>query len=295
LWLKLTDKWKKVCAKILCWQGLNFTLRMCKIKDIENCLDSLSLSSGLEISDIEKESDKRYFVILKGERKNITLASDSSGIITAWCNLFDCIVKLVKDPTRSENISEKVTELLASYGTEDSTLVWQKLEDLGTGILSEEDLQKIKQELTDLRNSIWLVKVNQCRERLNGLTVKVQEIRDRIIYELLTTEHTYVANLYTLLHVFKNLVKKFQKEIGIDDMQISILFGNLEEIFQCHSILLDDLILCFTEWTSKTILSTHLKKALQSVKTYRNYAANFDNANNLLVSLSKRTVTKKFF
>jgi len=162
-------------------------------------------------------------------------------------------------------------------------------------VLQSKVIQNVKLELSKLRPTIWLEKLNQIKEELNTLTEKIKDYRDRLTFELLTSEHSYVLFLTTLLHVFKIPITKYQKDIGIDDNEVLILFPNLEEIIQCHNEFLDDLVNCFRNWSPSTMLSFHLKRAVQAVKTYKNYAVHFDKANSLLVDLSKKTVTKNIF
>jgi hypothetical protein len=162
-------------------------------------------------------------------------------------------------------------------------------------VLQSKVIQNVKLELSKLRPTIWLEKLNQIKEELNTLTEKIKDYRDRLTFELLTSEHSYVLFLTTLLHVFKIPITKYQKDIGIDDNEVLILFPNLEEIIQCHNEFLDDLVNCFRNWSPSTMLSFHLKRAVQAVRTYKNYAVHFDKANSLLVDLSKKTVTKNIF
>ena len=82
---------------------------------------------------------------------------------------------------------------------------------LDMDVLQSKVIQNVKLELSKLRPTIWLEKLNQIKEELNTLTEKIKDYRDRLTFELLTSEHSYVLFLTTLLHVFKIPITKYQK------------------------------------------------------------------------------------
>jgi len=290
----------------MCWQGLNFTLKLTKVKDPDHSIEAISLTSIVVVEGPDKEGDKRFVAKLKNGRKIVDIASESISIINAWVEIVKGIVSVKRDRNRCGDFNA-FTECIKDYlkvfskdGSSEDGKLKQKLEDLKSISSFKNDdnktMQNVKLELTKLRPTHWLGKLNNIKIVLNSLESKVQEYRDKIVYELLTSEYSYVHYLTILLHVFKNSTKKFQKELGVEDKEFDVLFSNLEAILECHNSLLDNLVECFIEWDpNSTVLSSPLKRVIQALDIYKHYAVQFDDANTVLIELSKKSITKNFF
>jgi len=304
--IKQESKWKKANARLMCWQGLNFTLKFTRVKDPDHTIETIAITTGTVVEGPDnKDGDKRLVVKIKHGRKTVEVSSESTSMLNNWVEILKGIISVKIDPQRCGSFGaykECIQEYTIKLHSKDGCSIEdgkhkQKLEDIkNNSAINNKTLQNVKLELTKLRPTHWLGKLNNSKQQLANLQDKILEYRDKVFFELLSSEHSYVLYLTILLHVFKNLTKKFQKDLGIEDNDFDVLFCNLEEIVECHNSVLENLVTCFIEWDpNTTVLSNPLKRVIQALKIYNQYAIQFDNANNVLIELSKKSLTKSFF
>ncbi|RDD47087.1 Phosphatidylinositol 4-phosphate 5-kinase 8 [Trichoplax sp. H2] len=100
-----------------------------------------------------------------------------------------------------------------------------------------------------------------------------QDKRTRIVLELYETEYKYVAILETLIEVFKKPL------LGIlEPKEISMIFGNIESIFDLNIELLTELQKYLLCWSEDQRIGLCFLKRMPRFIIYIDYCNNYDNA-----------------
>ncbi|EDV28974.1 uncharacterized protein TRIADDRAFT_52385 [Trichoplax adhaerens] len=100
-----------------------------------------------------------------------------------------------------------------------------------------------------------------------------QDKRTRIVLELYETEYKYVAILETLIEVFKKPL------LGIlEPKEISMIFGNIESIFDLNIELLTELQKYLLCWSEDQQIGLCFLKRMPRFIIYIDYCNNYDNA-----------------
>jgi len=125
------------------------------------------------------------------------------------------------------------------------------------------------------------------KEKLVGMDFTVhKEKRDRIAYEVYSTEWTYVRNLSLLMAYWapplQNAIKnKASREI------FKTAMASVEAVLSVNKILLKSLTETFQNWTSSTKLAPILNEMLPYLKIYKLYTTSYQQLSELQVSLKE--------
>jgi len=86
--------------------------------------------------------------------------------------------------------------------------------------------------------------------------------RDRIVEELFTTERTYVRNLNICIELHQKYIYYLAKygKITLKNEEAQTLFGNLKDIINVNTLLLDDIENRFEVWDENSSIGDIIKK-----------------------------------
>lgn len=111
---------------------------------------------------------------------------------------------------------------------------------------------------------------------------KRKEKRKHIVNEILSTEHTYLSVLNTLITKYKKPMET--KKLIAPELIISI-FSNVESIYLLHKIFIEELEPLVKNFSEESNLSPAFKNFNQSMKLYSEFINNYENSNNNLINL----------
>ena len=117
--------------------------------------------------------------------------------------------------------------------------------------------------------------------------------RDQIAREILTTERTFVDLIQIALkEYYLPLFKSSPPIIPVD--KLNIIFGNMKDILQINTVLLNDLECKMKEWSPTQKIGDAFAKMAPFLKIYTLYVSNFDNATATLDACEKTSAFSAF-
>src|SRR5687768_14888897 len=77
-------------------------------------------------------------------------------------------------------------------------------------------------------------------KKIERLT-KQEQKRQEAIYELITTEQSYLRDLQMIIQVFYGPLGQRQQDFSLTDQELSIIFSNIQDILICNTEILSDM------------------------------------------------------
>eukprot|EP01124_Arcella_intermedia_P010327 TRINITY_DN1683_c0_g1_i1.p1 TRINITY_DN1683_c0_g1~~TRINITY_DN1683_c0_g1_i1.p1 ORF type:complete len:1008 (-),score=197.75 TRINITY_DN1683_c0_g1_i1:84-3107(-) len=272
------NKWLKVWA-ILMFSDTEQTL-LVQSSDAPdaNELASMNITPDCLVLGPTIDTDKKVIFQLMDHNNEMYLAGETGMATITWIDTLGTLVDVLRDGTESaeaiQNAMKEKLEALQNRNVEEMTMnKWTEYAQI---------------ELKRLRPTNWLETDVLVKKNVLALDEKVSNKRERVIYEFLLTEQSYVRSLLILLHVFKNPIKKYLKELSLNEEHFMSLFSNLEDIIGVNSILLEDLMQCFKSWVPDQLLSPLVIKSAKNFKVYKPYSANYQQACSTYEELKKK-------
>eukprot|EP00026_Physarum_polycephalum_P003481 Phypoly_transcript_03493.p1 GENE.Phypoly_transcript_03493~~Phypoly_transcript_03493.p1 ORF type:complete len:737 (+),score=102.33 Phypoly_transcript_03493:194-2212(+) len=150
-----------------------------------------------------------------------------------------------------------------------------------------------KMHTIKLSNKIVLIQsvVRQwlARRRFKELQ-KNERQRNKVAFEILETEKTYVKNLDTLVKVFLTPLRELSR--GPDPLvtseDLTKIFSNCEMIAQIHKQLLESLEERMTKWSKTQLIGDIFVKWAPFLKLYTQYVSNYNVSLSTLAECKKR-------
>jgi len=128
-----------------------------------------------------------------------------------------------------------------------------------------------------------------CRKNIK---VPLNSKRDHIANEILETEKTYIWNLQVAIELHEKtlLAAANDSEITLDEEEVKLLFGNgnIQDIVNVNTILLDNLENRFDKWTDKQLIGDVFLTLTPFLKLYTNYTSLYDTAVELISRKRKK-------
>lgn len=126
------------------------------------------------------------------------------------------------------------------------------------------------------------------------MEVIIKEKRDRVADELLRTEQSYVRSLNIIVHVYKHPMIDgiINKELPVTEEQLRIVFGNLEELINVNTTLLQGLVDRMKEWSPTQQIGDVLAQLAPFLKLYSLYSLNYEKASTEVEELKKKAAFK---
>ncbi|XP_063803568.1 pleckstrin homology domain-containing family G member 3 [Pseudophryne corroboree] len=126
--------------------------------------------------------------------------------------------------------------------------------------------------------------------KVSAITHKLSYV-ERVVLELIETERMYVQNLRSIVEDYLGGIID-QPELPMKPEQVSALFGNIEDIYELNSELLQDLDSCSDDPVAVT--SCFVEKS-QYFDIYTQYCNNYPNSVATLTECMRNKVLAKFF
>ncbi|XP_053330670.1 pleckstrin homology domain-containing family G member 3 [Spea bombifrons] len=126
--------------------------------------------------------------------------------------------------------------------------------------------------------------------KVNVITHKLSYV-ERVVLEIIETERMYVQDLRSIVEDYLGGIIDRQ-ELPMKPEQVSALFGNIEDIYQLNSELLQDLDSCRDDPVA--VASCFVEKS-QEFDIYTQYCTNYPNSVATLTECMRNKVLAKFF
>ncbi|XP_075048596.1 pleckstrin homology domain-containing family G member 3 isoform X2 [Mixophyes fleayi] len=126
--------------------------------------------------------------------------------------------------------------------------------------------------------------------KVNAITHKLSYV-ERVVLEIIDTERMYVQDLRSIVEDYLGGIID-QQELPMKPEQVSALFGNIEDIYELNSELLQDLDSCSDDPVAVT--NCFVEKS-QYFDIYTQYCNNYPNSVATLTECMRSKVLAKFF
>ncbi|XP_030071373.1 pleckstrin homology domain-containing family G member 3 isoform X2 [Microcaecilia unicolor] len=115
---------------------------------------------------------------------------------------------------------------------------------------------------------------------------------ERVVLELVETERTYVRDLRSIVEDYLGKIIDAAQELPMGPEQVSALFGNIEDIYELNSELLQDLDSCHNDPVA--VANCFVEKS-QDFDVYTQYCTNYPNSVAVLTECMRSKVLATFF
>ncbi|XP_029454366.1 pleckstrin homology domain-containing family G member 3 isoform X5 [Rhinatrema bivittatum] len=115
---------------------------------------------------------------------------------------------------------------------------------------------------------------------------------ERVVLELVETERMYVRDLRSIVEDYLGKIIDTAQELPMRPEQVSALFGNIEDIYELNSELLQDLDSCHND--PVTVASCFVEKS-QDFDIYTQYCTNYPNSVAALTECMRNKLLATFF
>lgn len=126
--------------------------------------------------------------------------------------------------------------------------------------------------------------------KVSGISNKLTYV-ERVVLEIIETERVYVQHLRSIVEDYLGGIIDKQ-ELPINPDQVSALFGNIEDIYELNSELLQDLDSCRDD---PVAVATCFVEKSQDFDIYTQYCNNYPNSVATLTECMRNKVLSKFF
>uniref|UniRef100_F7E2V1 Pleckstrin homology and RhoGEF domain containing G3 n=1 Tax=Xenopus tropicalis TaxID=8364 RepID=F7E2V1_XENTR len=127
--------------------------------------------------------------------------------------------------------------------------------------------------------------------KVNAITHKLSYV-ERVVLEINDTERMYVQDLRSIVEDYLGAIIDRQEELPITPEQVCALFGNIEDIYELNSELLQDLDNCRNDPVA--VASCFVEKS-QDFDIYTQYCTNYPNSVATLTECMRNKTLAKFF
>ncbi|XP_053553884.1 LOW QUALITY PROTEIN: pleckstrin homology domain-containing family G member 3-like [Bombina bombina] len=127
--------------------------------------------------------------------------------------------------------------------------------------------------------------------KVSVITHKLNYV-ERVVMEILETERMYVQDLRSIVEDYLGGIIDKQELLPMKPEQVSALFGNIEDIYELNSELLQDLDNCKNDPVA--VASCFVEKS-QDFDIYTQYCTNYPNSVATLTECMRNKVLAKFF
>ncbi|XP_018086705.1 pleckstrin homology domain-containing family G member 3 isoform X7 [Xenopus laevis] len=127
--------------------------------------------------------------------------------------------------------------------------------------------------------------------KVNAITHKLSYV-ERVVLEINDTERMYVQDLRSIVDEYLGAIIDRQEDLPITPEQVSALFGNIEDIYELNSELLQDLDNCRNDPVA--VASCFVEKS-QDFDIYTQYCTNYPNSVATLTECMRNKTLAKFF
>eukprot|EP01125_Pyxidicula_operculata_P000174 TRINITY_DN1025_c1_g1_i1.p1 TRINITY_DN1025_c1_g1~~TRINITY_DN1025_c1_g1_i1.p1 ORF type:complete len:1100 (+),score=315.01 TRINITY_DN1025_c1_g1_i1:51-3350(+) len=277
----VNEKWEKVNAKIF-YIDIMCSLRLCSSvpKEENKTIASITITPDLVTVGPLSEKNKVIFH-LANNKKQVHLATVKSSTASMWVQVIECLVQAARDPTKYTNrqfLQEQIASLLNSENT--------------TGQLGK--VSRNAKQTAKLVRALSQIDIFK-KQRVELLQSKVASNRDKVVYELLCTEQSYLYSLNVLSHAFKQPMKHSKKNLNITDEEIASIFCNLDEIISISTQFFEALLVRFSTWSSAQKISDVILNMIPHLKAYSTYSTGYANALSTCSRLNEKNTEFKTF
>ncbi|XP_041431308.1 pleckstrin homology domain-containing family G member 3 isoform X6 [Xenopus laevis] len=127
--------------------------------------------------------------------------------------------------------------------------------------------------------------------KVNAIAHKLSYV-ERVVLEINDTERMYVQDLRSIVEEYLGAIIDRQEDLPITPEQVSALFGNIEDIYELNSELLQDLDNCRNNPVA--VASCFVEKS-QDFDIYTQYCTNYPNSVATLTECMRNKTLAKFF
>lgn len=216
--------------------------------------------------------------------KNASLATSSPVVVST---------KTQTTQKKTQQQKQQRQQLTAHRRSKSLTSLQDKKQDFQKGTSKEEGdgIEGVKEEDSGSK-VVFLDEKKEGKDFQKEFNIQPTSKRDNIVFEVFTTERTYVGLLKITIDEFFEPLKKANPPL-IPEAHLTKIFSILEDIYLTNSKLLEDLEKRMTAWNPDTQKIGDLFCTFAPfLKMYALYVSNYDDATALLESYEKIPAVK---